>query len=276
MVECELECGKMVLANLLEQHVKLSCPNRPAKCTWGCGSTCLTASTLGTHEKGLSEPPCPARIVECPLGCEKGEIQFQHLKAHVSSYCVKRVVPCSFSCGLSFPWKKLDDHTRLCPERTVECPLGCGATMPLSLVETHETSCDHRFVPCTNGCGITDLKFKDALLHRGELCMYRRQTCKYGCGVLMRPNAIAFHENEECPNRPEKCAWRTGHVSHGKVRSAASLGGCGLQMSVGEVVLESKDVAVHRSEDCTNRDVAAHLSGIQCPLRYKNLAFKNY
>lgn len=116
--------------------------------------------------------------------------------AHCTKECILRPIQCS--CGLTMPFKDLDEHQRLhCNDRYYYCPQGCGVQIKQENQEYHtEFQCSNKNfryqkdVDCPNTCGAI-MMIRDVLTHLSYHCPRRMVECTLNCGNTVQLDRLA-------------------------------------------------------------------------------------
>jgi hypothetical protein len=145
---CDL-CGNSVPAANLDMH-RLRCARNPAyhmvHCDV-CGES-LPRKEMENHqhceachelvpllEASIHKLTCPARRIQCPLGCG-ADMPALEEDEHKTSVCPLRLVECPF-CHLPRPKRESAEHQEVCGSRTDVCE-GCQQHVMLRNLEYHQ------------------------------------------------------------------------------------------------------------------------------------------
>ena len=166
MIKCPNLCGKMILRNKLENHLKDKCPNRNVPCRnaeFGCLWT-------GRQDK------LDAHELMCKLNSES--------------------VLCPYKCGGFISRQNLEHHIiNECPQRTIQTT-GCIWIEKLNDLSTHEEEYEHHLLPCPNKCGQL-VQRQQLEVHKQEECPKRRVLCdnvREGCFWKGPHSELAAHK----------------------------------------------------------------------------------
>lgn len=192
--DCKYGCGIRLPLDRLAQH-ETTCPQRMTQCP--------------SCRKEMTSRELQAHTLECPEGdftCTCGaSMRNKHRKRHESDECPAREVECKLGCGMVLRISSLDAHMKtFCQERMVKCRMGCGATVVArNLVIHQQKGCQCRDVVCEL-CGASFVA-KDAEQHKRRYCPLRQVQCRLGCGEKFPAQETEAHELESCSVRLIDC-----------------------------------------------------------------------
>ena len=221
------------------------------RCPLGCGKS-MEPSEVSYHNR-----ECINRVVRCPRECGQRLLMFKEIDHHLSTECVKRVIPC-IHCGVEEEARFQEKHfNENCGHRQIDCVIGCGKQVKAVEMRKHLRFCMWRPVPCAQGCG-AEVMVKDMLDHDRNYCENRKLPCPLTCGAMITTRMTKHHMMAVCPMRIEGCKWcgkdypfkELGHHENAcSVREEPCPGGCGEHVVVGEPTAE------HQAEECLHRFV---------------------
>ena len=99
------DCGQSVQKCNMDEHKLEKCQRRPLDCDY-----CDYSSSY--DEVMAHQSKCGSRLVPCPNGCGRENVQHQELKLHLDN-CPLQVVQCKYSregCSAKMPNKDMADH----------------------------------------------------------------------------------------------------------------------------------------------------------------------